>query len=909
MRAGGRAEQKVERPLAAPRMKRWFFWGAAAVLSVGACLAAPPKKAAAKAPSAAGTANNAKISGNEETWIVGDVARDLGQLVGFAAAKENGGNTSMAPTNVTLTPSTSEADGRTYTVQARPWNGTIFMQDFTVSGSPWEPGAYQPWAKSLAEAWGVRPQAMPTEAMTDDQLVALLSEPTMDNVLAVNGNLTDALTKTPASAGLHEQAALLLMLVVWAEPNSDFCDSRELIDSASAHLAMAKLLREGTPAGMAGRLAEASLLEQIGRGAEASQKLNALAATPNLPHEARDWVSALQLDNWGDWRKITPGADATLLLDWEYYGKLAVYTGGPLAQNFFDQMAKAHQGVAAKTFLSWDYSGDNTPQDLSHEKWRIAKIMHALGRGPEPAPEEGGRAAPLLSISALAGAWGAMVPAAEPEADTEDGGTATVIADAGNTTSFLNEIHAGPWQGDRLMVVTPGEWGALEQRNLMALLGNINDYLRTTLQDPKAAAQFRKQEVAPRKGILRLGPLLGYYLASNQAQYDTALAAAGKFIAAHPEWTSAAIWRRFRAPRAMWKTPTTIPDYGTWFDPFMPEETTFDSSNRMYFPEFKSQKPESFRPWMEVSPDNENVKVQWLMADTGGKPTAEQIRKALGPIVDYSVTVGLMAANACLDDIAAYQKAMQTVCDLNATFYLMMGRTLQEHGQEAAAAAAFQKAVDHFDDDPITMSNGMDFLVNYYFDHNRQADAMTVAQRAADVGSANGMLTLARLYARMGNFAQALKIAQQEDRAYGGGLGGKFMVYAAWGKETGDTKAKRQADQLWGRMTTGKLQQTATLNGMAKAPAPTEGVQVQEENYFTKTGGLQTGDIIVAIDGRKVRSLYDANIVLGFSVSSDYPMIFWRDGQYLERVVNLPERTDLYIRPLALKSYKSKGGA
>jgi len=872
----------------------------------GFAIAAPPK------------INTPKVTGTEEGWIIGDVSRDLGQLLGFAQAQENGGNTSGPPPTITLQPQASGAAGA-YTVQAQPEKGTAFAQDFTVSGSPWEPEAYLPWAKSLAEAWGVKPQAALADAMPDEKLIALLNEPTIENFLSANATLSAALTKTPGNAGLHEQAALLLATLAWSESATffgTFTDPRELMNSACAHLAMAELLRGSAPEGTAGRLAELTLLVITGRQAEAEQQLGALAATANLPPSTQDWVETLRLENCGDWRKFTPGPDASLLFCWEYYGTLALEVGDYPASRFASQMMTQARPNWGRTIFYWDFCGCSCEDDLKDHKVEIAKIMHALGRGPAPAPDEETKQAPLMSMLGLD-----MVhdldetqdPGTEANTttapDTTGAQNTTVVQGSAtdNTTLFLNELHTGPWQGGGLAVVSPGEWGGREQRRLLSLLARVNTYITDDLYAPKQAAQFRKQQADPWINSLRLGPFLKPYFANNQAQYNAAMNTVGLIISAHPEWAGAGFWQQAHGPWGAWKYRPVVPDYKDWFQPWMPRGTAYDSYYRMNFTELSDAKPEVFQPWLKLAPFDANVQMAALNAATGGHPTAEAVKAALEPAVDYSVPLGRLVADASLGNMTAYQQAMQPVCDLNSSFYLMMGRTLLQHGLEDQAAAAYQKAADHFEEYPIQMSNEMLFLVNYYFDHGKKDEAMKIAQMAAAVNSEAGLETRVRLELRLGNITGAWKLAQASDQNYGA-ASARLMVYNVWEDQPGDAKAKRPAARLWMSYFP-KSTQMVKLADFAQAAAPTDGAQLTADSSYTTLAGLEIGDVIVAINGRRVRSTGDAQWMLDFGIVSDYQMIIWQNGQYLEKTVHLPERQNGPPLGIALKNFKSKGGA
>jgi S1-C subfamily serine protease len=82
----------------------------------------------------------------------------------------------------------------------------------------------------------------------------------------------------------------------------------------------------------------------------------------------------------------------------------------------------------------------------------------------------------------------------------------------------------------------------------------------------------------------------------------------------------------------------------------------------------------------------------------------------------------------------------------------------------------------------------------------------------------------------------------------------------------------------------------AHLADLAKGPAPADGVKLLYENGRVRRNGLQQFDVIVAVNGRRVRNGLQYNAALDLSPTDDIDLIFWRDGQYQEKTVHLSSR-------------------
>jgi tetratricopeptide (TPR) repeat protein len=755
----------------------------------------------------------------------------------------------MGPPPIQLVQQIDGPDQWQFNVQTQAANGAVFTHDFTLSGSPWEPGAYLTWAQPLAAAWKVTPTPAPEGVMTDDQLTAMLAEPTMKNFLQANGELSAALTQSPANAGLHDEAALLLVALAWSEAAGNFSDPRELLNGACAQLAMAEVLRGGAPAGTAGQLAETTLLVLTGREAEADKKLDALAATANLPQATQEWVTALRLANFNDWRKFMPGADASLLWRRTYYWAVTENVSPDAGLQYYAGLAEHPEPDWARIALGRPFSvgvGNTfTSQGLKDETAELKQLILAVE--PEAARDKSGKAA----------------------------------------EKFLNEEHTGPWQDGRLEVVTHGMWGARAQRHLLAMTAETYYHLEDMLGVPEEAAQLRQQFADPLARDLRLGPFLSYHLAANQQEYDAAMNAAAALLRAHPEWASARNWLEIRTKPNHWTYRDIAPDYAAWFHPWLPSGTTYDTVNRLTFPEMDHESVETFQKWQQLAPLKPSIALGLLCLQFGENPTPEQATAALTPMREYNLALALKVADASVNDPVQYKQAMQMACALDPQQYMELGRVLEDAGHFDEAAIAYQQAVDSAPD-RVGVANEMEFLVNYYYDHGQPDLAMKTAQMAADVYSCGGLEVLARLYTRMGKYAMALDISNEMKERYGR-RDFDVVVYETWAKSTGEAEPAREAEERMKEIFPNGVE-PVKLTDLAQAPAPTDGVQLLEESYFTDHNGLKKGDVVVGINGQRVHNFEQYCTALDLPLKVEYDVIYWHEGQYGEGKMYLPDR-------------------
>ena len=105
-----------------------------------------------------------------------------------------------------------------------------------------------------------------------------------------------------------------------------------------------------------------------------------------------------------------------------------------------------------------------------------------------------------------------------------------------------------------------------------------------------------------------------------------------------------------------------------------------------------------------------------------------------------------------------------TAARLSAQQCLRLAALLAAGGDEAAAAAEYERAFKDPALDAVMMSNSSRWLVEYY-ERNRQLDrALDLAERSAHVGSRPGLTTLARLYERRGRLDEARLLVRRDCR-------------------------------------------------------------------------------------------------------------------------------------------------
>ena len=117
-----------------------------------------------------------------------------------------------------------------------------------------------------------------------------------------------------------------------------------------------------------------------------------------------------------------------------------------------------------------------------------------------------------------------------------------------------------------------------------------------------------------------------------------------------------------------------------------------------------------------------------------------------------------------------------------------------KNDRQDQAVEAYQKAVD-LAPGRVGVSNSVDWLVNYYYDHNNTKKALEVADMAADVYSYRGLETKAKLMERMKNYVEAEKLYAAIDERYDDKRI-VFKFYERAFRATNDAEYQRKMDAM-----------------------------------------------------------------------------------------------------------------
>jgi hypothetical protein len=789
----------------------------------------------------------------EEEWVVSDIA---GAVIGLADHARGG---TAAPRQLTVRATVQPgAPGAPAAATPAGYNvtregGTFMVKAgagleglVEIRGHLWAPDNYTGLAESaLGPLATTRDAAAAPELPTT--VIQELTDPTVEHLLAVNRFISDRLSQRVTSAAAHEEAALLIGTLALRESAGLLSDSRSELSRLTAHLAFARALRHGAPPSLAGTIAETILLTLVNRQADALDRVKTIEAAAGTPGAA-SWARALQVRITGDWRKPLP-SNASAIERLSYARALRAQLNSVRTLDYVERQDLDARVDWQRLMLNGSFSVEVghwfADAGLRSEFDEMTRVWPAYHQTKEPA-----RADLLARLN--------DVPAASPVVPREGKAAIEVI----------------DW----------GRWAAFLQRHLCGYLSAEFTHLGNLgLSDEQQVLTTNR---APQFGHLRLFPIVRRRLALTQTDYESAMKGMNALATAHPETIPPAAWEAsVKLPEGL--KVVSFPGMFAWFKPGVPTGTAMDLHVRTMTPYWgEDATAAQLAKWVALAPyDGWAIWIK-LWHDTNGKPRLEDGLRAYGPSLDYRGGSLSRIFDYTVGDPQAFVPVARRICELDADGCQKFAWQLVNVDDSEGAVAAFERYAANARD-RVGVSNQMYWLVDYYQDKGHTARARHLARMAADTGSQRGMETLAHLMERTGELEQAEEIFRSIAQRYttGQNILGAFCIRLA--RRTGDKADMEQGKSLLAKALPRGLESWTDADA---AQPPTDGARVTFVFPRARRIGLRKDDIVVAIDGLRVRDAWARPVITNLRLEPDMALVVWRDGRYQELALEVPQR-------------------
>lgn len=774
----------------------------------------------------------------EQEWIVAEVVRALADMAYYAV---HGKAADARQLEVTVETQVDAAGATAFDVRFPAEERTVRLK---VGDYIWSPALYAPVAAELLGAAAVG--GPPADPAAESETLRALTRPRTDVMVSESQRVSAALAARMTDVAAQEDAALLYAALGLREWSGQFYDNHGALCRLAAHLAMAASLRKDTAPGLSARIAEETLQtlafrDQLG----VLSRLDALAAT-KPPAATQAWIRTLRMRNTEDWRILATPETATLLERREHliwvYSKL----GDSLALEFLDRTHLDELPDWGSIILYGAYSveaaGRFVPSGLQAV---LEDAQHTpLGLGVAPGPKQ--------LVHALN-----TEPAAGP-VRLKDGRPLIEVLDAGTWAAFTQRHLLHHVESD---VVTMREWWS---------------------QDKEAEQQRVRLEAM--FGELRQWPLAARRMATERNAYAAAMRAALPLLAARPDWIGRHKWDSLLCPPTFPADTFAVPPMESWYKPLFPAGTYFEWPKKLR--ESDGQlliRGPALQQMRDALPHYTQLAEAVVDDRLGSKATAADLRREFGPMVDFDLNLMIRVAEASKDDPAEYKRRYRRIGALNPERLEILAKYLADRGEKKEAAATYEEFAAHTRD-RVTVCNSMYWVINYYEDQGNQKRALEIAQQAAEVYCAEGLVNLADLYERRRQWKDAEEYYRRYAERYDHDrvLLGFYLRHEQLVGHKFDEARHRE---LLARFFPKGLEKV----GSDPAEPPPDGVILVGHSEEATKATLRAGDVIVALNGYRVRTYDQYRVVRTLSMDPELKLTLWR-GKALHITARPPNR-------------------
>jgi hypothetical protein len=776
----------------------------------------------------------------EEAWIVGQIAADILEMSAHSAGQPLRRNDPTPPQVVS--PGLYRVSSNS--VLQRP-------VDINVQQDLWSPDQFEALARA---ALGDAP-AVGQPSSSSEELHSRLLEPTPATLIATNRTVSQALSANIRDSRAHEAAALLLGVFSLRESAGRFSDVRWALNRMTSHLAMAAALRGLAEPSLDGMLADTVRLVLTNRQTQALQVVEQLRQrTQSRAIDA--WTRVIELRVTQDWRQMPAPAKASLLERQEYFRARRETVSASSARLELES-------VHADESVEWLRIMENSRTSVE-DGWLVA---------------ENGLAAERIETAVVfEGMTGTELPVdATRELNVRAFGCITV---------------AGP------QVLPWNAWAEFFQRHLARLVGHVDYFYRHDLASEKRA-EDAKRAFDSELSRLTIFPIATAFRTTGPKGGDADLAYINNAIrlaAGSPELVTAQAWAFLESGANYEAVAHGMPRARDWF--------VTPSARMPYDAESRAghvAPPPSVTDMttlLEAAPHDYALAAAYLKRRYRDAVPYAEIQRVFGPRLEYDLRA-LAYARQSTDDEKEEERLLKRGCTLYSGECSQLAALFVSAGREREAAAEYERAFADPSIDEVTMSNQSEWLVNYYFDHGQKSAATALANRSSETGSRWGLLTAAHLYERIKRWSDAEVMYQSASTRYDNDTDLIAFYYRAV-----HTYNQAQFETAW------KLSLARAFpNGLLPAPvdgfpSPKHGVVVTDDNERVRKAGLQTGDIIVGLEGWQVDNVRQYRAVNQFFERDEMKLTVWR-GKVFQVTLSAKNR----VMGIAYRSYPIQGWA
>ena len=428
-------------------------------------------------------------------------------------------------------------------------------------------------------------------------------------------------------------------------------------------------------------------------------------------------------------------------------------------------------------------------------------------------------------------------------------------------------------------VIGWGLWAGFFQRQLCHAVQQNFDFMQRKWGVPDDAKTF-STKCDQTFGGLRLYPFVRRFNCTDVTSYHKSVDDGFKVTVATPQLVSAQCWNYlcYRFTPNEWYKPNPTPHVNEWFKHNPPPGTAYNPLPRLDHPSLISRPDSSalLDKLHEIAPYD--GKIAWYIWKTKykTKPTYEQASALFQPVLSYGHYAMEKVADTVQDQPARYEQLLSKAAELDPSEYFKLADYFKQRDDDKAAG--YIEKGNTLDPDSVSASYYASWLIKYYLKKGQTEAARREADFAGEVYSSVGLQAKAEFLEATGDYAGAFQwFANIEERYDESDLLIAFCIRHK--AKTGDTRFDGELKKRLGILFPKGIEKVGFGNFQA---APTDGVLINQATDLARAAGLKVGDIIVAIDGIRVRNYKQYACGREVSTTPEMDLIVWQGNGYHE---------------------------
>lgn len=826
-----------------------------AALGIAACDVAPP---ASTPPPPAKLAPRPKAWkwANEEQWMISEIAGSIGALTTMARHPANVSAEDFAVRIVSV----NEKQGSGASLQ--PLEARLVIgrdtpeQRLVAHDYLFSPRSWAPVAAALVPH---REPGLAARLLPDDKLLETLLDLRATVLERENQRVSNALVQDSSDPVANEQAALVLGAFSLREAAGSLSDTRPAMARMTAHLALARAVVGPREPGLAGSYAEITLLSLAQRQRDAIDAIEGLERG-NPSSAQRSWLRALRLRNTGDWRVMPETRGASLLERLERFRarrhRLSIDATNPeLRKEAAEPVADwgrltlfGEQNVEACGVFGSSLVSQNMQEALA--------VLH-LGRSAPPN-------SPVDLVKTL-------------KESRDEGGF---------------EMEGGrPY----FMVIDRGLWGRFFERHLVHALAAEYACLQWMYGFKEEAVAYAGRARETFSGLPSLR-LIARDLIHDTKDPERGFREAIGLLEREPQRVTAAAWTELRQDKHYPTLLSTMPDESLWFSTGFLRGTTYDADNRLHhLKTLRVVRLEDKAAFRNLAPYDYWVVWAYIWKLGEERPVLDIVVREAPELMKYDARLLRSVLRTWPDNVPLQKTLGRHLCELDPGEWPAFGERLVALGDEAGALDAFRQMIAKTPDE-VALTNGLEWLVDYEFEHGRKDEALRLARRAAATGSGTGYWLLGRQLELRGDLmgAFANMRAVQERYNYRTAM---VALYIRHRDAFRGSPVQAHVEPVLAEIFPTGLESVSLAQLVG---APRDGVLFKDTSDRLKATGLEPGSVLVSVNGRRVRNKEQYYCLRWADMDPHLQLVAWQGGRYFETHSTFKDR-DLNV---AIENYK-----